>query len=160
SSATCSYDSSNFSGPSFTSAPSGSTFTGGADYIPPVYDSGTVSLTIGSFNTSTPYGANSTGALLASALATNLNNGTASPVTAAASGSTLNLTYRTAGAVGNISFSCTSATGDSQHFTGPSFTCPVTIAMSGGKDAVTNTIYDSGTINLAVGSYTASASYG
>ena len=77
-------------------------------------------------------------------------------MTATASSSILNLTYKKGGMAGNVSFSCSSAS--SQGFNPPSFTCPSAIALSGGTD-VTQTLYDSGTVNLSVGNFTASAPY-
>jgi RHS repeat-associated protein len=160
-SSNCSYNSSAFSSPSFLASPAGPALSGGTNPGPTYADSGTVTVTIGSFVASIPYQPSDPNGniTVASNLAAKLNSQSGSPVTATTSGSTLNLTYRTTGKAGNISFACTSATGQPDKFSGPSFTCPATTALNGGKDAVTNTTYDSGTVGLTVGSYTARTSY-
>jgi RHS repeat-associated protein len=158
----CSYNSSAFSSPSFVASAGGPALSGGTNPGPTYADSGTVNVTIGSFVASVPYQpSDPNGSItLASNLAAQLNTQTGSPVTATNSGSALNLTYRAAGSAGNFSISCTSATSQPNNFKSPSFTCPSSIALSGGKNAVTNTTHDAGTVSLKVGNFTASVPYG
>ncbi len=160
-SSNCSYNSSAFSSPSFVASPGGSTLSGGTNPGPTYADSGTVTVTIGSFVASVPYKPSDPNGnvTLASNLAAKLNTQSGSPVTATTSGATLNVNYRTTGKAGNISFACASATDQPNNFKNPSFTCPSSIALSGGKDAATNTTYDSGVVGLTVGNYTAKALY-
>jgi RHS repeat-associated protein len=103
-----------------------------------VYDSGTVTLTIGSFQASASYGqsGNSTAALVASALAGSGATGLSragSPVTASASGATITISAAGVGAAGNLSVVCSSSTSQTAYFSSPSFTCPG-VALSGGQD--------------------------
>jgi RHS repeat-associated protein len=129
------YDSADFGTPSFTTRNSGSALTGGHDAVngTTVYDAGTVTVTIGSFLTSVTYGqnTNNTSATVASALVSGLNASN-SPVTAYATGSGITITYKTAGAAGNVAVSCNSSTSQGTYFTSPSFTCPG-ITLTGGQ---------------------------
>ena len=111
---------------------SGAALTGGSN-SGGVYDAGTMTVVIGAFSASVPYGStgNSTSAQVASALATALS-ASSSPVTASASGSTVSLTYKTIGTAGNVTVSCSSATSQGAYFFGPSFTCPASLALSNG----------------------------
>jgi len=133
------YDSADFSSPSFTTTNSGGALTGGTNGTSPttVYDNGTVTVTIGSFTASAAYSqsGNSTAAMVASALAGNGTTGlsrSGSPVTASASGSTITIKYATVGSAGDLSVGCSSSTSQGTYFSSPSFTCPVTTAMGGG----------------------------
>ncbi|HEV2987795.1 MAG TPA: RHS repeat-associated core domain-containing protein [Candidatus Angelobacter sp.] len=155
----CTYNSPAFSSPSFAAAASGSALTGGTNPGPSFYDSGSLTVTIGSFVAKMLYGQDpqnpDTSAGVTSTLAALLSS-SQSPVTATASGSTLNLTYKKGGTAGNVSFTCSSAS--TQGFNPPSFTCPSAVTMSGGTD-LPKTLYDSGTVNLSVGNFTVSAPY-
>jgi RHS repeat-associated protein len=110
-SSSCTYNSSYFSSPSFTATSSSAT----------AYDSGTVSITVAGFQASASYGQGSSSSTVAAALANALNV-TSSPVTAVATGSTINLTANAAGANTNYPLSVTSSTSQPGNFPGPSFT--------------------------------------
>src|SRR6266700_46132 len=113
-------DPNDFGGPSFTATPSGTTLSGGVTGSTS-FDSGTVTVTIGSFTASAPYSqsGNSTAAQVATALvgtgSTGLNR-PGSPVTATASGAAITLTYNTPGAAGNVVVTASSTTNDATHF--------------------------------------------
>ncbi|HEY6349654.1 MAG TPA: hypothetical protein VI636_09615, partial [Candidatus Angelobacter sp.] len=136
-SASTSYDTADFTAASFVASTSG--MGGGTNGTSPttVYDSGAVTVTVGSFTASASYSqsGNSTAAQVAQALAGSGATGlsrSGSPVTASASGSTITITYATVGSAGDISVGCSSSTGQGAYFSAPSFTCPVTNAMGGG----------------------------
>jgi len=116
-------------------------------------DSGTVSLSIGSSFTATAcFGsstnsactgqtANNTSSQVASALVQSLNASN-SPVTATASGATINMTWKTAGAV-TTPVSALSTTHDNPSlFPNPSFTSPATSFGGDGPIAVFSIAYD------------------
>jgi RHS repeat-associated protein len=123
-----------------------------------IWDSGTVSITVNGHVDSVSYNMSSTPATIASALATAINSDSAAYVTASASGNVVTLTAKTAGTVGNgYSLSVTSDTSDPSDFW-PSFGGSVSgSTLSGGVAGTSN--YDSGTVNVTVGSFTASAPY-
>src|SRR5579864_3611914 len=137
-SASTTYDTADFSAASFATSTSG--LGGGTNGTSPttVYDSGTVTVTIGSFTASAPFsqGGNTTAAQVAQALVSSSNpnnlNRSGSPVTASVSGSTLAINYATVGTAGNVSLGCKSSTSQGAYFSSPSFTCPATTALSGG----------------------------
>jgi phage tail sheath gpL-like len=118
------WDAGDFGSPSFTTVNSGAALSGGSN-TGGVYDAGSVSVTIGTFTASVPYGntGNSTAAQVASAMAGALN-AASSPVTASASGATVSLNYKTIGTSGNVTVNCSSSTSQGAYFGGPSFTCP------------------------------------
>jgi RHS repeat-associated protein len=121
---------------SFGSSPVSGTLTGGTNGSggTTVYDTGNVSVTVGSFTATVSYGpspGNSTSAMVASALASALSASN-SPVTATASGSTVSITYKSVGVAGNIGVASTSTSTQTQAaFSPPSFTSPGA-ALSGG----------------------------
>jgi RHS repeat-associated protein len=127
-----------FSPPSFQVS-AGSSLIGGQDASSggTIYDSGVVYMSVGTFTASAPYshGGNSTAEMIASALVasgpTGLNR-SGSPVTATASGSTLTMTYKSAGATGNVFVNVTSSSANPDN---PSFTSPGA-SLTGGADAV------------------------
>jgi RHS repeat-associated protein len=129
-------DPTDFPAPSFQVS-AGSSLIGGQDASGTVYDSGVVYLSVGNFTSSAPYShtGNSTAATIASALVgsgpTGLNQ-PGSPVTAAASGATITVTYKRPGAAGNVFVSVDSTTANPDN---PSFTSPGT-TLSGGADTV------------------------
>jgi len=132
--ATQTYDTTHFSAPSFTATSSGGTLTGGTDTSGnPIYDSGTVTLTIGGTAKSVSYGSGATTSSIASQLATAFNGN--SLVSVSASGSTLSAVAKSAGSAGN--YSCTvGVTYDSAHFSSASFAgSPATCTLSGGTNA-------------------------
>jgi RHS repeat-associated protein len=134
------FDSTHFSaqGPSFTgSSPAalsgGTNAVGGTTFT----DAGTVTLTVGSFTASAPYGAspgNNTAALVASALvgtgSTGLNR-TGSPVTASANGAVISMSYKTVGSAGNVAVTFSGTSNDPAHFPVASFSSPATSLTSG-----------------------------
>lgn len=141
--ASCSFNSAVFSGASFSASASGSTFSGGADVGPTVYDSGTVTVTIGTFTASAPYGqsGNNTATQVATALASTGStglNGPGSPVTASVSGANISILYKTVGAAGNLTVSASSASNNSSAFPGGSFSGSTN--LTGGANPVPSSI--------------------
>jgi RHS repeat-associated protein len=118
------WDSSDFLSPSFTGNTSGSSLTGGRDSSP-IYDSGTLTVTVNGFQASAPYNQNlnSTASAMAQALA-NALNASDSPVTASASGTTITITARDVGEGTNYTVNGSSTA---------SFTASST-TLSGGTD--------------------------
>ena len=115
-----------------------------------VWDNGTVSLTINGTTKSVNYGINSTPNSIASALAGVFgNNGTYSVTPL---GSTISVTADTTGSWGNgITLSCTSATGDTNDFGGPSFWGQTSgSTLANGSDNGYTTYYDTGTVQVSV----------
>lgn len=128
------YDSSHFSGPSFTAAlPSGSALSGGADAKPPtIFDSGSVWVTVNGTQATASYGQGDTTASVAQKLQTAMAS---LPVTVSLSGSTLNLTAKTNGSATNYSLSAGSSTSQPGTFSSPSFTVSVSgPSLTGGTD--------------------------
>ena len=100
-----------------------------------VYDTGNVKITVNGSTKTAFYGQNSTPSSIAADLANQINGDGSFPVTAALSGSTLNITSRQAGTSTNYSFSVSSATDDVPDFGGPSFTANASGAsLTGGID--------------------------
>lgn len=110
------------SGGSFSASPISGTLAGGSANV---------------FSASASYGqsGNSTAAQVASALASALS-ASGSPVTATASGTNINITYKSVGIVGNVPASCSSSTSQGTYFSSPSFSCS-TISLAGGIDSYT-----------------------
>jgi len=125
-----------------------------------IWDSGSVTITVNGFAKSVWYGSGSTSATIASGLASAFNADGASPVTASASGAVVTVTAKVAGTAGNsYSLSASASTNDASDFWSSSFTpSPAGTTLSGGFTGTTS--YDSGTVNVSVGSFTASAPYG
>jgi RHS repeat-associated protein len=124
-----------FDGPSFWSDPCGPSMNGGQDAYggTTIYDSGTVTASVGGFMAAVPYGpgSNSTAAQVASALATALN-AAGSPVTASASAAIIAITYKSAGSGGNIQVTAASGTNQPGYFPNGSFSGSTT--LSGGTN--------------------------
>lgn len=110
-----------------------------------------LSLTVGTFKATLSYHDTATRETLAKALAAAVNV-SASPVKATVNGDSVTLTNKIAGAAGNIAYAAT----DNKDFS----IGPRTGSLTGGTDAVTTTIYDSGSVDAAVGSVTATAMWG
>jgi RHS repeat-associated protein len=127
------YDSTDFSHSSFTGAPSGSTLSGGtAGGGSPVYDSGTVTLTINGTAKAVSYGNGDTATSIASKLATAFA-GNAS-VSVAASGANLSVSAKGTGSTTNYAYTF-SDTYNSGTFSAPSFTgSPATGSLTGGSN--------------------------
>ena len=134
------WDTSTWSTPSFTASPGSGSLSGGTNGTAPVtvYDAGTVTVTIGSFTASASFGqgGNATATQVAQALVSSSNpnnlNRSGSPVTANASGSTININFATVGTAGNVTVGCGSSTSQGTYFSSPSFTCPATTGLSHG----------------------------
>ncbi|HWX54355.1 MAG TPA: RHS repeat-associated core domain-containing protein [Verrucomicrobiae bacterium] len=134
-----------FSAPFISTSASGASLTGGTDAYggSTVYDSGTVTVTVGSFTASAPYGqsSNSTAAQVATALVgtgpTGLNR-SGSPVTATANGAGISLNYKTIGAAGNVDIAASSSSNNSSMFPNGSFSG--SSSLSGGVDPYSNTL--------------------
>jgi RHS repeat-associated protein len=113
-----------------------------------VYDSGTVSITVGGFTVTASYGSGSTGGTIAAALASALNASN-SPVTASASGTVVYLTSKATGVAANLALASSSATGDPGDFGGASFSGSNAAALSGGTDNAYTTMYDTGNLTVS-----------
>jgi RHS repeat-associated protein len=151
-----SWNTSFFSQPSFTL--SASSLTGGHDAVnTTVYDTGTVTVAVNGYSKTESYAQSTTTSSLASALASDFTNDGSSPVTASASGATVNFTSRQLGSTTNYSLSCSSGTNNG-NFSSASFSCsPSGSTLTGGANV---TVYDSGTVKVIVNGGTASASFG
>jgi len=158
-SSSCSYDSSNFSGPSFATSNSAASLTGGRDngYV---YDSGTSTIMVNGHADSVNWsGSGTTTSSIASSLASSINGDSGASVTASASGATVSLTAKTNGVSTNYSLS-SSSTYDSSDFSNPSFSSSNSgSSLTGGSNG-TATVYDTGTVWIKVGGFQASVSYG
>ncbi len=116
-----------------------------------IWDAGPISITVNGHANSSGYGQSSTSSNIASNMATSINTDSANSVTATASGTTVFLTAKTAGASTNYTLSSSSATSDATDFSGPSFTLTRSGAtLIGGADAATTTVYDAGTVTIGV----------
>jgi len=115
-------DPGDFAAASFTTSTSGSSLTGGKNAVAggTVYDTGTVTATVGGFAASASYGQGSTTSSIASSLATALSASN-SPVTATVSGSTVSLISKATGSSSNYSLSITSSTSQPSAFASASF---------------------------------------
>jgi RHS repeat-associated protein len=121
---------------------SGSTLTGGHDTGATTYDSGTAWITVNGTQFSATYGQTSTASSLATTLANAVNTGS-SVVTAAVSGSTINLTATTPGTGTNYSLSSGSSTNQPSSFSQASFTVSVSgSALTGGTTGGTSMYAD------------------
>jgi RHS repeat-associated protein len=120
-----------FTPASFSAAKSGAAFTGGHDAG--VLDTGSVTISANGTNYSTTYGVGDTATSIAGRLASTVNSGAFTYATS--SGSTVNVTSKTAGGNSNYSLS-SSYTYNSGSFAQPSFTTSGSGAtLAGGYDA-------------------------
>lgn len=122
-----------------------------------VYDSGTVTLTVGGVADKASYGQGSTATSIASALAAAINSDPNAVVTVTASGATLSMVSKALGPGGNYSYSVTSSVTYSGNNSGPDFTGPASGSLTGGANGVA---FDTGTISVTVGTAQATISYG
>jgi RHS repeat-associated protein len=125
-------DPSDFGGGSFLTSPASGALTGGqnASSTP---DTGTITFTVNGTGYATSYGASDTSSTIAGRLAGIISSG--SYANATASGSTINLTSKTAGTAGDFSLSA-SYTWNSAQFTNASFTTSTSgPALTGALDA-------------------------
>jgi RHS repeat-associated protein len=145
----CTYDTADFSSPSFGASPSGSALTGGTDGSPAVSDAGTVQMSVGGYSATANYGngtgQDSTAAAVAADLVGQIKAQLSSsnpPFTIASSGAGISINWGSLGTAGNVTVTTTSATTQTSNFSTPSFaSCPVTTnpqncrtALSGGAD--------------------------
>lgn len=138
-SASCSYDTSNFSSPSFTTSNSGSALTGGHDQGAATYDSGNVWVTVNGTEYSVGYSQSSSSSSLASALASAISAG--SLVNASASGSVVSITADGAGGATDYSLSSGSSTSQPGSFSAPSFAVSVSgSSLTGGTNSSNQTV--------------------
>ena len=145
------YDSTDFTSSSFAAGASG--MSGGQGGT--LYDTGKVTITVNGHGDSASYGSGSTSSTIAEALVSAINGDSGASVTAGLSGSTVNLTSKTAGSNTNYSLS-TSVTYNTQ-FSQSSFTAtPSGATLTGG----TSIVYDSGTVTLTINGTPETASYG
>jgi RHS repeat-associated protein len=130
------------------------------DPCDPVWDTGTVSVTVNGFTEEYIYGEGSTTSSIASALAYAFNADSASPVIASANGATLILTSKATGAASNYPFTTSSATDNEQYFRLTSFpVSPVAGSLAGGLDAGPQ-VYDHGTCTVTVNGTPYSRNFG
>ncbi len=125
----------------------------------PIFDSGTIALIVNGYMASANYGSGSTSESIASALAMGFNYNPASPVTATVSGSTITLRARVLGASTNYALSA-SYSFDDADFSFPSFTADTAELLTGGQDAGTLTVYDTGTVSANISSHPQTVTYG
>jgi RHS repeat-associated protein len=137
-------DTTDFYGPSFGGSPSGSALTGGVN---DTIDTGTVSVTVGGVNSSVNYASGSTSPSIATALASAINGNSTMPVTASASGSTVNFTEKTQGSAPSLTAGTT--TNYSSIFAQPSFSA----TPFGGALNVSNTAAPKSILTPAVTLY-------
>jgi RHS repeat-associated protein len=130
---------------SFSSNPTSGALTGGGNGDPgtTVYDSGSVSIAIGSFQAAVPYGltTNASASAVASALAA-ATNVAPSPATATVNGTTLSLTWKAAGNVTTAVSALATTHSQSSVFTTPSFASPTTKFGGGANVTVFSRNYD------------------
>jgi RHS repeat-associated protein len=125
-----------------------------------IYDSGPVSITVNGVASSTNYGQGSTTTSIATNLAAAVNNNSNSPVTATSSGSVVTLTSKTGGAATNYSLSASATTSDPTDFGSASFTTSTSGgALSGGQNAVYQTVYDNGSTSIDANGHSDSYSW-
>ncbi len=126
-----------FSPASFSASPASFTFTGGAN-AGYTYDTGTVSVTVGTFTATVNYGSSDTPSTVANNLATYFNTTSGSPVTANAVGATVSLITIATGTQADYTYSGSSSTNQSGTFSSPSFSASTQgSAMTGGDNATT-----------------------
>jgi RHS repeat-associated protein len=126
------------------------------------YDTGRLMIAVNGHSTSTTFDSASTVNNLASALASAINGDTGAFVNASASNAVLTLTARQTGASTNYSWSISSTSDDPADFgsAGSYSGSPASGVLSGGTNGSGGvTVYDTGTVAVAVGSFTASAPY-
>lgn len=122
-----------------------------------VYDTGTVSVTVNGYTTSTTYSGSDTYTSVASNLASAINNDSGAYVWASASGVTVSLTARSSGSGTNYSLSASSSSNDPTDFTPPSFGATTSGAnLTGGHDPG----YDNGTVRFTINGTNYTVSYG
>jgi RHS repeat-associated protein len=115
-----------------------------------VPDTGTISITVNGFVGSATFGPADTDSGLAAKLATALN-ASGSPVSAASSGGSVNLTSNVMGPAGNYSLTISNGTDFWESDSGG--------LMTGGANPATATIYDSGTITATINGVKSTVSY-
>jgi RHS repeat-associated protein len=151
-----SWDPDHFGSGSFSATPSGPVLTGGRDAAyTQVYDQGTFTISIGGHGTPVSWNNGDTPNTIAAKTRDAVNADTGAVATATvASLATVSFAFKSAGASGNVSISC-STTYDTGHFGAPSFSCsPSGTALTLGRDP----IYDSGTLSLTVNNHTTTPS--
>jgi RHS repeat-associated protein len=156
-SSSCTYDTTDFTRPSFT--PSSVGMSGGLDAAyTTIYDTGTVGITVNGYNKTVSYNSGSNSTLIASALASAFHNDGAAPVDGTSSGAVVTLTSRVSGAGTNYSLTASSAT-NSGYFTGTSFPAsPSGANLTGGTDATIQ--YDTGTVTATINGTQSTTTYG
>jgi YD repeat-containing protein len=126
----------------------------------PIYDSGSVAITVNGVSVSASYTGPLTSASMASGLASAINTTPGMPVTATVSSSTLTLQSVGTGTAVNYGFSL-STSYDTTDFTSPSFSfTPASGTMTGGTNAQYTTSYDSGTTSVILNGTTYSTTWG
>ena len=130
------------------------------DYCPHTFwDTGSVSISINGHTDSVSYGQHDTPLTIASGLVSAINGDSAAPVTASASGATVNLTAKTTGVATNYSLSATATTSDPSDFGGSSFAATVSAAnLTGGQN--TSSTPDTGTVSATISGTAYTVSYG
>jgi RHS repeat-associated protein len=151
------YNSSKFSSASFGAAPSG--LAGGKNAVI-VYDGGTVVIAVNGYSKSITFGQSDTTSTVAANLVSAINADSSEPVTASASGATVNMTTKQSGSTENISLSA-SDTYNTTNFSSGSFLGSTSGAnLTGGSGSSSTTYYDSGTASLTINGTEETVSYG
>jgi len=135
------------------------------EFNPPTttYDSGTVTITVNGHSDNGSYVSGSNPTSVATSLASTINADPSAFVNATALNGVLSLTARQTGAATNYSWSVSSSSSDAADFgTAGSFSSSTTSGgLTGGSNGNPGTtVYDSGTVAIALGSFNASVSYG
>lgn len=156
-SSTYTFDSGDFSGPSFTTANSGGALTGGTNATyQTVYNTGTVKITLTqggtNYSKSYTYGQNDTASTVASNLVSQMHNDSTFPVDASVSGALINLTTRATG-IGTGYPLSTSAVTTSSNFSSSAFSAtPSGANLTSGQNGV---VSDAGTLTVSITGFTA-----
>jgi RHS repeat-associated protein len=130
---------------SFSSNPTSGALTGGSNGDPgtTVYDSGSVSITLGSFQATVPFGptTNASASAVASALGAAINL-PASPATATVTDATLKMQLKTTGSPATAVGALATTHDQPAVFANPSFASPATTFSSGAKVTLFSLNYD------------------
>lgn len=147
------YDTADFSSSSFSVTGAG--MSGGKA---PVYDSGTVSVTVNGVAKSVSYGQGDSPSSIATKLAGVFSSCSSGPAVGTSSGAVLTLTSCQAGSTGNYTLG-SGQTYDTAHFSSASFSTSNSGASLTGGTSTGTTVYDQGSVQLTIGPSSASVPF-
>ena len=154
------YDTAHFPLPSFSGSLSGLTLTGGSDGITtPLYDSGTLSVSINNHVNLITWGEGATPQSMASALAADINQDPGASVTAGAQGNIVTFTARVPGANTNYTY-IPNMIHNLVDFPQPSFTFQPSATPAPTLQGGSGGIFDTGTITVTVNGHSTAINYG